>query len=132
MRRLCLLFAAALLLPGIALAAPDRAAGSGPDTQEDKFRNMDQNSDGALAREEFFETYPHLHEAAFKSIDKNGDNLIILEEWLNFSSSHSRDMGGGPVMREMFREDGRASAPEAAPMERKPLFELRPKDESQQ
>lgn len=112
----------------------------GSDNQEERFKEMDKNGDGSLSREEFFERFPQMHEAAFKSIDKNGDKLINLEEWLAFSSSHSRDMGatgmsggmgGGPVMREMFKEDG-APAPGQEDSKGRPLFELKPKNEPQQ
>lgn len=142
MRRSCLLLAALMLFPANAMATPDRAAGGKAADPQEKFQNMDKNSDGELSREEFFEAYPHMHEAAFKGIDKNGDNIISKEEWMDFSSSHSRDMGGmggmpmgqpgmggGPVMREMFREGGEQGE---KPGGGKPLFELKRKNETQQ
>lgn len=149
MRRFSLLFALVLLFPSIGLAMPNTGAGGkaekGPGPEE-KFKKMDKNSDGSVSWDEFFEFYPNMHESAFKSIDKDGSRALTLEEWMNFSTRHTRDMdasgmGGaarGPVMREMFREDapggaqdgGQNAAPAQAPTDSKgrTLFEFKPKD----
>lgn len=137
MRRLCLLLAALLLWPGAAPATPDRASGNAASPDE-KFQNMDKNGDEKLSPEEFFAAYPNMHEAAFTSLDKDGDNFISLEEWRSFSNAHGQGMGaspqgmgGGPVMRETPRENGSSGTSEGAPGGRKPLFDLKPKDEAQ-
>lgn len=137
MRRLYMLLALLLIFPCAAGAMPGMGSGDGQNAaqnQEERFKAMDKNADGLLSQQEFSERFPSMQDAALKSIDKNGDNTISLEEWMNFSNSHSRDMGAsgmgrGPVMREMFREDGSA-APAEGPKGR-PLFEMKQKDGAQ-
>ncbi|MCG8531828.1 MAG: calcium-binding protein [Desulfovibrionales bacterium] len=64
---------------------------------DDKFGQMDTNSDDTVTWEEFAATYPSMKKFAFESIDTDKSDGISHDEWHGFMSGHNKagQKGGG-------------------------------------
>jgi len=88
-----------------------------PSVANDRFTQMDANSDGFIVWEEFSAAMPNMKQRAFETIDTDRDGRLSRTEWSQFSSQHGMKKNGS-IMPGM-HPDGTGDKP-AAPA-RKPL-----------
>ncbi len=77
----------------LGLASPSYSMPSkAPAGTEDKYKQMDTNSDNKVSVEEFKALYPTMKANVFDIIDANNDNYIDMKEWVRFQEQHMSGM----------------------------------------